>query len=121
MLRWDHPPLVTSSEIFLKKMRGYGKIRKIMEVTMNMSNHCSTHYRYCSITQSFSDDSQKMDENLLEYDCLWKSDLENGKSKRQVVSAVFTYDESQTLRNDLLLLILLFKLDEFIALYTVQA
>lgn len=79
MLRWDHPPFVTCSEIFLKKMRGYGKIRKIMEVTMNMSNHCSTHYRYCSITQSFFDDSQKMDENLLEYDCLWKSDLENGK------------------------------------------
>lgn len=88
---------------------------------MNMSNHCSAHYRYCSITQSFFDDSPKTDENLLENDCLWKNDLENGKSKRQVVSAVFTYDESQTLRNDLLLLILLFKPDEFMALCTVQA
>lgn len=106
---------------FSEEMRWDGKIRKIMEVTMNMSNHCSAHYRYCGITQSFLDDSPKTDENLLENDCLWKSDLENGKSKRQVVSAVFTYDESQTLRDDLLLLILLFKLDEFMALYTVQA
>lgn len=74
---------------------------------------------------------QKSEENLLEHYCLWKSNFENVKSKRKVVYAVFTYDESQTLQHDLLMLILLYRLDEFIAhillsqpyiaLYTVQA